>query len=112
MTARETEIECKRVMGMFSEPLDVSDVQEADRLTASAITHIGEDGRSSARALTTSQESGPQTDVGNMSLLGFGRSKSRFVCAAISGFRRSTSMLIAAHPNLALPAACAKYSSP
>jgi phosphatidyl-myo-inositol dimannoside synthase len=104
----------KRVLGLFPELLGVGGVQEAGRLTATAIQEIASRRGWSAQFLSLNDAAGEQTvqtDAGKILVRGFGRSKLRFVCAAITGSRGQTTILLAAHPNLALPAACAKALS-
>jgi phosphatidylinositol alpha-1,6-mannosyltransferase len=115
MTAREPALASKRILGLFPELLGVGGVQEAGRLTAAAIADIAARRGWSAEFLSLNDDAGEQTlqaDAGRILVRGFGRSKFRFVCAAITRSRGDKCILLAAHPNLALPAACVRALSP
>jgi len=115
MTTRGSKIEHNRILGLFTELLGVGGVQEAGRLTAAAIARIAARHGWSAEFLSLNDDAGEQcfeADAGNISLCGFARSKLQYVCAAIASGRKNSRILVAAHPNLAFPAQCARLFSP
>jgi phosphatidyl-myo-inositol dimannoside synthase len=105
----------RKILGLFPELLGVGGVQEAGRLTALAVARIA--GRREWRAefLSLNDPAGEhavETDQGTIPVRGFGRRKAQFVQAAIARARDGARIAIAGHPNLALPAACAKFLAP
>ncbi|MGB6980226.1 MAG: glycosyltransferase family 4 protein [Candidatus Acidiferrales bacterium] len=110
------------VVALFPGLLGHGGVQEAGRHTAAALDIIARQRGSRARFLSLNDSIGPHTIVTagrEISFEGFSRDKIRFTAAAIRAARSasrgtpgSAPILLAAHPNLALPAAVAHFFSP
>ena len=116
MTSKESKAEPKKIIGLFPELLGVGGIQEAGRLTAAALQEI-----SLRHDNWTSYFQSLSDPVGTrefeaaekrIALRGFGRSKVRFVLSAIRQSKQGARVVLAAHPNLALPAAAMKQFSP
>jgi phosphatidyl-myo-inositol dimannoside synthase len=116
MTARQSKAEAKKIVGLFPELLGVGGIQEAGRLTAAALegisfrhngwsTHF--QGLNDPLGMQEFEAAG-----GKMRLLGFGHSKVRFVLSAIRQSSQGARIVLAAHPNLALPVMGMKRFSP
>ena len=112
MNARSSTPKSRHVIGLFPELLGFGGVQEAGRLTASALTEIVSRREWSSEFLALNDSRGPHEltqAVRPFSFTGFGRAKIRFVLSAIARARsssdRAAPIILAAHPNLALPAA-------
>jgi phosphatidyl-myo-inositol dimannoside synthase len=119
MTTHESTPGCSRIIGLFPELRGVGGIQEAGRLTAAALSEIAVRQGRPADFLGLNDPSGPDTfDFAGsaISLHGFGRAKLSFVLAAIrrarSAARSGAPIILAAHPNLALPAAWMQVISP
>jgi glycosyltransferase involved in cell wall biosynthesis len=108
-----------RIIGLFPELLGVGGVQEASRLTAAAIIASAKECHWSVDFLSLNDSPGPHTlGVGGQTIAfrSFGRAKIRFVSAAFRAVRsvprESPTVLLATHPNLALPAFFVRRNSP
>ena len=115
MTATEPKTEGKRIVGLFPELLGVGGIQEAGRLTAAALQGISfrDDDWSTYFQGLSDPRGVHELCVARekISLRGFGRAKVPFVFSAIGNSKRAR-VILAAHPNLASPAALAKWFSP
>jgi glycosyltransferase involved in cell wall biosynthesis len=105
-----------RIVGLFPELLGVGGVQEAGRMTATALTTIANVRGASTQFLALNDAAGPHTlpAAPEVQLRGFARAKVAFTIAALrqaratrtNGRAASTNgIVLAAHPNLARPAA-------
>lgn len=95
------------IVGLFPELLGVGGVQEASRQTAHALRNISARLQCPIYFLGLNDAPGPhEYSVGGttIALRGFGRSKWRFVLAAMACARKKPRLVLAAHPNLAVPA--------
>ena len=105
----------KRIIGLFPELLGVGGIQEAGRQTVAAL-----DENARRRGWTTlflSLNDAPGEHVVSSGTLdsqfrAFGRAKARFFLAAARVALDNAAIVLAAHPNLALPAAFMKRLSP
>ena len=107
--------ESNRVVGLFPELLGVGGVQEAGRQTAAALDEIARKRGWSLDLLSLNDEPGAGSVLvreREISFHGFGRAKIKFVLAALQLAGKSTRIVIAAHPHLALPASLMKLRSP
>ena len=115
MTAKESKAVAQKIVGLFPELLGVGGIQEAGRLTAAVLQRVclRHDNWSTYFQGLSDPPGMHELCVagGGISLRGFGRSKAPFVFSAI-GESRGARVILAAHPNLALPAALAKWFSP
>lgn len=106
----------KHIVGLFTELLGVGGVQEAGSLTAAAITDIA--GRRALHTDFLSLNDPPHSEpfrVGSAEVRfhGFNREKLKFVASALrAGLLDRPAIILAAHPNLAPPAACMKTLAP
>jgi phosphatidyl-myo-inositol dimannoside synthase len=119
MTRPQSAPQTTRIIGLFPELLGVGGVQEAGRLTATALSAIALRRGWSTDFLSLNDASGTQvlqTDEHRISFRGFGRAKLRFVLSAMRRARcfphTQTVITLAAHPNLASPAAWMKRVAP
>jgi phosphatidylinositol alpha-1,6-mannosyltransferase len=116
MTAKESNGPARRIIGLFPELLSVGGIQEAGRLTAAALDAIaGRHDNWQTSFLSLGDAPGEhQFEVAQhrVSLRGFGRSKVQFVASAVGQARKGAQLVLAAHPNLALPAVWMKWVSP
>jgi phosphatidyl-myo-inositol dimannoside synthase len=108
-----------QIIGLFPELLAVGGVQEAGRLTAAALQAIALRHGSSASFLSLNDSSGAHSlniGEGAIPLRGFGRAKIKFALAGISRARSlakgGASIVLAAHPNLSVPAAWMRRAAP
>ncbi len=108
-----------RVVGLFPELLGVGGVQEAGRLTATAISEVVKECccRADFFSLNDSRGSSAFEIAGHqVPISGFHRAKIRFALAGIKCVRRTiqetSTIVIAGHPHLAVPAAWMKRISP
>jgi phosphatidylinositol alpha-1,6-mannosyltransferase len=108
-----------RVVGLFPELLGVGGVQEAGRLTAAAIREfvLERSGRADLLSLNDSLGSNTFEFAGHqVSMNGFRRAKTCFALAGIKCVRptvqETSTIVIAGHPHLAVPAAWMKRISP
>lgn len=109
----------KRVIGLFPELLGVGGVQEAGRMTAAALATLAARGGWTVDFLSLNDAPGPQAlefDGKRIPFRGFGRAKLRFVLGAVGSarhFAQAEDMVaLAAHPNLAIPAAWMQRVAP
>ena len=119
MIGRGVPLQNKKILALFPELLGVGGVQEAGRLTAAALVEIAQSRSWTTEFLSLNDPSGQHSiEVSErpISLQGFGRAKVRFVLA---GVQRGGSIghgadgsILAAHPNLALPASWVRWSCP
>jgi phosphatidyl-myo-inositol dimannoside synthase len=105
----------KQIVGLFPELLGVGGVQEAGRQTAAALEEIA--GRHGWRTdfLSLNDPARPQTFAATdreIPIRGFGRSKLRFVLAALGAVWKNTQIVVAGHPHMALPTAWMKIVAP
>jgi phosphatidylinositol alpha-1,6-mannosyltransferase len=107
------------IIGLFPELLAVGGVQEASRLTAAALQAIALQHRMSTSFLSLNDSPGAHSlniGEGVVSLQGFGRAKIKFALSGISQARSSAKggagIVLAAHPNLAVPAAWMLRAAP
>jgi phosphatidylinositol alpha-1,6-mannosyltransferase len=116
MTAKESKAEAKKIIGLFPELLGVGGIQEAGRLTAAALQGISlrHNGWSSYfQGLNDPLDKQEfEAAARKVCLRGFGDSKVRFVLSAIRQSGQGAKIVLAAHPNLALPVAAMKWVSP
>ena len=104
-----------RIIGLFPELLGVGGIQEAGRQTIAALDEIAS--RRGWKTLFLSLNDAPGEHVISSGTLdsqfrAFGRAKVRFFFAAARAALDNAAIVLAAHPNLALPAACMKGLSP
>src|ERR1700691_6099252 len=106
----------KRIIGLFPGFLGVGGVQEASRQTATALDAIAKENGWRTRFLALNDPPGDGRFAwggSEVSFRGFGRAKIPFVLSAAILRWGNTRIVLAAHPNLARPAACVKaFSSP
>lgn len=103
-----------RIVGLFPELMGTGGIQEAGRLTATALFEIGSKHGWSTDFISLNDPRGLQslpTTGGMIPFLGFGRGKARFVLAAMAR-ARGARIVVAAHPHLALPACQMKLMGP
>ena len=108
---RESSPRLKKIIGLFPELLGIGGVQEASRLTAAAIMASAQDRRWAVDFLSLNDSPGPHTlGIGGQTVAfrSFGRAKIRFVLAGMqtrySAPTQTPRVVIATHPNLAIPA--------
>lgn len=108
----------RNIVALFPELLGVGGVQEASRLTAAAIVASAQEHHWAFDFLSLNDSAGPHTiGVGGQTIAfrSFGRAKIRFALAALrvahSLPREIPIVIIATHPNLALPAIWLRHSS-
>lgn len=98
----------ERIIGLFPELLGTGGVQEAGRLTASALHNIAGERGWATDFLGLNDPIGTQVlscDLGDLSFRGFERAKAAFVMEGLRQARVNGRLVLAAHPNLAVPAA-------
>jgi phosphatidyl-myo-inositol dimannoside synthase len=99
-----------RIIGLFPALFGVGGIQEAGRLTAAALDEIALRRDWQADFLSLNDSPGKRllrADQRDIELRGFGRRKMRFVLSGVSCARTekgAVSVVLALHPNLALPA--------
>ena len=106
----------QKLVGLFPELLGVGGIQEASRLTAAALDAIVALHDNWA-TLFLSINDGPgdhdfEIAQQRVSSRGFNRSKVRLVASALGESKKGAKVVLAAHPNLALPVALMKWRSP
>jgi phosphatidyl-myo-inositol dimannoside synthase len=105
----------KRIIGIFPELLGVGGIQEAGGQTAAALDEIARRWGWTTLFLSLNNARGlQQLPSGSLGIPfhGFGRAKVRFFLAVARAARNNAAIILAAHPNLALPTALAKKLSP
>jgi len=115
MTAGSPALTANRIVGLFPELLGVGGVQEAGRQTAAAISEIAQDVNWDTAFLSLNDAQGLQSFSGGgreISFSGSARSKAKFITSALGQSSKGTKIVLAAHPNLALPVALMKCKSP
>ena len=117
---RESTPRAKRIIGLFPELLGIGGIQEAGRLTAAALDAIAFRRGWSAEFISLNDPTGPRlARAGERTIpfRGFGRRKIRFLfcrhwsrAAVFEG--RARSIVLAAHPNLAVVSRWMRRVSP
>jgi phosphatidylinositol alpha-1,6-mannosyltransferase len=105
----------ERIIGLFPELLGVGGVQEAGRQTAAALHEIARDHGQETQFFSLNDPAGEHvlpSGALEIPFRGFGRAKVQFIFAAALAARNSKGVVLAAHPNMALPAALMKKLSP
>ncbi len=95
------------LVALFPDLLPVGGVQTAGRHTAAVLSRFAEELGWEAHFLSLNDPHGRhRTATGDIEFEfeGFGRSKSRFTLEALKLARKNTRLVLAAHPNLAVPA--------
>lgn len=108
MTSEKSTSPAKLIIGLFPALLGVGGVQEAGRLTSAAVQEIALKHGWSCDFLTLNDPPGAHVigcNACNVTFRGFGRAKTEFVFDGVRHARHKASIILAAHPNLALPAA-------
>ncbi len=106
MSMRKFSPSTKRIIGLFPDLLGVGGIQAAGRLTAAALAEIahGHDWRADFLSLNDSPGRHLlRADQREIEFRGFGRGKARFVLSGMVD-ARAGGIIMALHPNLALPA--------
>jgi phosphatidylinositol alpha-1,6-mannosyltransferase len=118
MTSTVSEAPPKRIIGLFTNLFGVGGVQEAGRLTARALVEISRCHGWTFDFLSLNDPQGAQTFVSEdleIPFRGFARDKRQFVLSATriarSEGRDRQTVVLAAHPHLAVPAAAMRISS-
>lgn len=120
MNAPSSTPQASHLIGLFPEFHGFGGVQEAGRLTATALSEIATRREWSTEFLSLNDSRASldlEKAVHPVSFAGFGRAKIHFVLSAIARARASSNraappIVIAAHPNLAIPAAWMQRMSP
>jgi phosphatidyl-myo-inositol dimannoside synthase len=105
----------KRIIGLFPELLGIGGIQVAGAQTAAALDGIARRRGWTTLFLSLNDARGPQQlPSGSLEIPfhGFGRAKVRFFLAVARAARDNAEIILAAHPNLALPTALVKTLSP
>jgi phosphatidylinositol alpha-1,6-mannosyltransferase len=105
----------KRIIGLFPELLGIGGIQEAGAQTAAALDGIARRRGWTTLFLSLNDAKGPQqlpSGSQGIPFHGFDRAKARFFFAAARAARDNAAIILAAHPNLALPTALVKKLSP
>jgi phosphatidylinositol alpha-1,6-mannosyltransferase len=109
----------RRIVGLFPELLGVGGVQEAGRLTAAALRQIAAEKHWSFEFLCLNDSPGRHSLAvagTEIPFYGFGRAKARFVFStalrARHSSRKADLIVLAAHPNLAVPAQWMRRAAP
>ena len=104
-----------RFIGLFPDVLGIGGVQEVSRQTIRALLEISAPSGWSPGLLGLNDPPGVQdfsAGAHKINFRGFGRSKVRFVLAALQNAATKPRVVLAAHPNLAPPAAWMKRLAP
>jgi phosphatidyl-myo-inositol dimannoside synthase len=108
-----------RIIGLFPELSGFGGIQEACRLTATALEEIAVRNGSFRYFLSLNDAPGPQifhAGGRNLAFRGFGRAKMQFALSAVGQVqhfgRSGEEIVFALHPHLALPASCMKALAP
>ena len=113
--AAPPEYRAKRIIGLFPELLGIGGIQVAGAQTAAALDGIARRRGWTTLFLSLNDARGPQQlPSGSLEIPfhGFGRGKARFFLAVARAARDNAEIILAAHPNLALPTALVKKLSP
>jgi glycosyltransferase involved in cell wall biosynthesis len=111
MTLEKTSPAKKGIVALFPDLLGFGGIQEAGRLTARALQEIVSRLGCSASFLSLNDPEGRQVfRAGEYEIPfdGFGRAKSLFTFAGLQKIRKGARIIVAGHPNLALPASWMK----
>ena len=103
------------IVGLFPELLGIGGVQEASRRTARALHNFSHRLHCPVNVLGLNDAPGAHEYLdgdATIAVRGFGRSKLRFVLAAMACARKKPRLILAAHPNLAAPAIWMKRLAP
>ncbi len=103
------------IVGLFPELLGVGGVQEASRQAARALHNFSLRLQCPINFLGLNDPPGAHNYSvadANIAVRGFGRAKWRFVLAALSAASKKPQLVLAAHPNLAVPANLMKRLAP
>ncbi|MFZ0637691.1 MAG: glycosyltransferase family 4 protein [Candidatus Acidiferrales bacterium] len=95
------------IVGLFPDLLPVGGVQTAGRHTAAVLARIAGERGWASRFLSLNDPNGTHVSgTGDIrfEFEGFARSKPRFTTEALRSANRDTRLVLAAHPNLAVPA--------
>lgn len=104
-----------RFIGLFPDVLGIGGVQEVSRQTIRALLEISAHSGWSSRVLGLNDPPGVQefsAGAHKINFRGFGRSKVRFVLAALQNAAKKPRVVLAAHPNLAPPTVWMKRLAP
>jgi phosphatidyl-myo-inositol dimannoside synthase len=104
-----------RLVGLFPDLLGIGGIQEVSRQTTNAILNISAQSDWSSCLLGLNDPPGVHeysADGNKIAFRGFGRSKIRFVLAALKSASKKPRVVLAAHPYLAVPAAWMKRLAP
>jgi len=115
MTASHPAHNAIELIGLFPGLLGIGGIQEVSRQTVRALRDISDNSGWSSCLLGLNDPPGVQEYSGGgnkIAFRGFGRSKVRFVLVALQNARKKPRVVIAAHPNLAPPAAWMKRLAP
>ncbi len=119
MTPPESRTHAKHVIGLFPELLGPGGVQQAGRMIAAALNEIAARREWSLELLALNDPPGNQELRAGPHLIpfrGFDRAKGRFVYSALvrarSGSKNLAPVVLAAHPNLAVPVEWMRRASP
>jgi phosphatidyl-myo-inositol dimannoside synthase len=106
------------LVGLFPDLLPFGGVQTAGRHTAAVLSRIAKDLGWEAQFLSLNDPVGRHKAVVGalgfefpLEFRGFARSKSRFTLEALKLAHKNTQLVVAAHPNLALPASAMRAKS-
>ena len=109
MTAPQSSSGSKRLVGLFTDLLGIGGVQQAGRLTSMALAEIARTRGWRSEFLSLNDPYGTHALPGcdKVELRGFSRNKPQFVLSALQQAlgMETDGMVLAGHPNLALPAA-------
>jgi phosphatidyl-myo-inositol dimannoside synthase len=103
------------MVGLFPDLLGVGGIQEASRQIVCALQNILARRGQCASYLGLNDAAGPQilrVEEHSVAFRGYNRSKFRFVARALLLARQNPRLVIATHPNLAVPAQWMKIFSP
>lgn len=105
-----------QLVGLFPDVLGIGGIQEVSRQTIRALLDISAHNGWSSSLLGLNDPPGTHEfsagGAHKINFRGFGRSKIRFVLAALQNARKKPRIVLAAHPNLAPPAAWMKRLAP
>jgi glycosyltransferase involved in cell wall biosynthesis len=97
------------IVGLFTELLSVGGIQQAGRLTAVALNEIALRHGWNADFLSLNDSPSAHTlpsEKKSVAFRGFGRAKVPFTLAGLRTASKGARIVIAGHPNLAVPASC------